>query len=248
MRQICLRIGRRTKRVKALVIGAGTAGKAAISVLYSIGACVSVCDTNLQSLRAIHEKYNGKVETFFSNRYNLTNNLPKIDLVVNCVRWPKHKKEFLITRSMVASMHKGSAIVDISCDEGVIETYHPTTHANPFYTEEGVVHYCVSNIPSLIAGSTSVTNAAGVLPHIRNILNLGVKKACAQNGYLRRSLTAYNGYLTHEETSAIQHKPWVKPEIILELWQNDIAYAPSITSTKSDLFYNEYKNLCSKTK
>lgn len=230
--------------VKALVIGAGTVGKAAISTLYSAGAYVSVCDTNLKSLRGINEKYSGKVGTFLSNKYNITNALPKMDLVINCVRWPKHAKDFLITREMVASMHKGSAIVDISCDEGVIETFRQTTHANPFYIEEGVVHYCVSNIPALIAGSTSVAYAASILPHIRNILNLGVQKACEQNAYLRRSLTTYNGYLTHEETSGIQHKPWVKPEVILNLNKHNLAYAPKATSTTSNLFYKKYENRC----
>lgn len=230
--------------VKALVIGAGTVGKAATDALYSAGAYVSVCDTNLKSLREISEKYSGRIETFLSNRYNIADTLPKIDLVVNCVRWPKQNKEFLITRDMVTSMHKGSAIVDISCDEGVIETYHPTSHANPFYIEEGVVHYCVSNIPALIAGSTSVAYASSILPHIRNILNLGIRTACAQNGYLRRSLTTYKGYLTHEETSGIQNRPWVKPEVILNLDTNSIPYAPKNTTTKSDLFYSEYADVC----
>ncbi len=230
--------------VKALVIGAGVAGKAAISTLCSLGAYVSVCDTSLTSLREISEKYNGRIETLLSNRYNIENILPKVDMVVNCVRWPKHNKEFLITRKMVVSMHKGSVIVDISCDEGVIETFHTTTHADPFYIEEGVVHYCVSNIPALIAGSTSIAYASSVLPQIRNVLNLGVKTACEQNGYLRRSLTTYNGYLTHEETSGIQHKPWVKPEVILNLSGNNLSYAPKATSTRSDLFYREYEELC----
>lgn len=233
--------------VKALVIGAGNAGKAAISTLYAAGAYVSVCDTNLKSLKETSERYHGRIETFLSNKYNIANALPKVDLVINCVRWPKQNKDFLITRKMVASMHKGSAIVDISCDEGVIETFHPTTHADPFYIEEGVVHYCVSNIPALIAGSTSVAYAASVLTHIKNILNLGIKKACAQNGYLRRSLTTYNGYLTHEETSGIQNKPWVKPEVILGIDVVDLAYAPKNTSTTSDLFYKEYENLCKVT-
>ena len=74
--------------------------------------------------------------------------------------------------------------------------------------------------------------------------NLGIKKACAQNGYLRRSLTTYNGYLTHEETSGIQNKPWVKPEVILNLDTKNMSSAPKNTSTTSDLFYKEYKDPC----
>ena len=110
----------------------------------------------------------------------------------------------MIDREMVRSMEKGSVIVDISNDYGAIETFHETTHENPRYIEEGVVHYCVSNIPGAISQSTSIAYAASVLPHFRSIINNGVAQACAKDGFLRRSLTAYKGYLTHEETSAIQ--------------------------------------------
>lgn len=230
--------------INALVLGCGTVGKAAINTLYSMGAYVNVCATNVSHLRTISDNYGNKISTFVSNRYNIEKLLPNIDLVVNCVKWPKDSKNFLITRKMVASMPKGSVIVDISCDEGVIETFHKTTHKDPFYVEEGVVHYCVENIPAIIPRSTSVAYAASILPHIRNIMNLGVKKACEKNCFLRRSLTAYKGYLTHEETSGIQKRPWVLPEVILNLDQNTLDYAPKATSTKSDSFYPEYENKC----
>lgn len=147
----------------------------------------------------------------------------------------------MVTREMVASMKRGSVIVDISNDYGCIETFHETTLEDPTYIEEGVIHYCVSNMPSAIAGATSVSYAAGVLPHLRNILNKGLETACAQDGYLRRSLTCYKGYLTHEETSGIQGRPWVQPEVILGITDRQLDPAPKTTVTVSDNFYPEFK-------
>lgn len=165
-------------------------------------------------------------------------------MVVNCVRWPKDATDYLIDREMVASMHKGSVIVDISNDYGVIETFHETTHEDPMYIEEGVVHYCVGNIPGAIAGSTSVAYAAPVLPHFRKILKYGVAGACVRDGFLRRGLTVFKGYLTHEESSKIQNRPWVKPEVILGIQNEKLDPAPLNTKTRSEMFYPEFEEAC----
>ena len=232
--------------IKAIVLGCGSVGKAAINVLYSMGAHISVGATNVQHLKDISNFYNDKISTFVSDRNTLSKMLPDTDLVVNCVRWPKDNKEFLITRKMVSSMPKGAVISDISCDYGVIETFKPTTHANPYYVDEGVVHYCVCNMPSLIAGSASVSYAATVLPHFLNIMENGIKKACEINPYLRRSLTTFGGYLTHEETSKIQNRPWVPPEVVLGLDTKKLEFAPKLTKSISKNFYSEYKDKCEK--
>lgn len=226
--------------VRALVCGCGIVGKAAIEVLVNIGCQVTVADVNVGVLRDISSKYNGKISTIISNHVNLENILPSTDLVINCVRWPKDAKDYMIDRAMVASMKRGSVIVDISNDYGCIETFHETTHEDPTYIEEGVVHYCVSNIPGAIAGSTSVSYAASVLPHFRNIIKNGVAGACVRDGFLRRSLTAYRGYLTHEETSGIQNRPWVPAEKILGIEDQKLDPAPKPTLTRSDNFYPEF--------
>lgn len=225
--------------VRAVVCGCGIVGKAAIEVLVNIGCQVTVADVNVGVLRDISSKYNGKISTIISNHVNLQNILPSTDLVINCVRWPKNATEYMIDRAMVASMKRGSVIVDISNDYGCIETFHETTHENPTYIEEGVVHYCVSNIPGAIAGSTSVSYAASVLPHFRNIIKNGVAGACVRDGFLRRSLTAYRGYLTHEETSGIQNRPWVPAEKILGIEDQKLDPAPKPTLTRSDNFYDK---------
>ena len=221
----------------ALVLGCGIVGKAAIEVLQSLGAWVTVAATNVGHLRTIASKYDGKINTIVSNRYNIRRILPQVDMVVNCVRWDKSNTQFLIDRSMVASMPKGSVIVDISNDYGVIETFHETTHDNPTYVEEGVVHYCVSNIPSAIANSTSIAIAAAAEPHIRSILNNGIAEACAKDGFLRRSMVTHKGYLTHEETSQIQNRPWIQPEKLLGLEGRKLDYAPKNTVAVSENYY-----------
>ena len=205
-------------------------------MLHALGVWVTVMDVNIGTLRDIGKQFNEEVNTAISNRYNIKKLLPEIDVVYNCVRWPKNATEFMIDREMVRSMEKGSVIVDISNDVGAIETFHETTHAEPRYIEEGVVHYCVSNIPGAISQSTSIAYAASVLPHFRSIMTNGVAEACARDGFLRRSLTAYKGYLTHEETSGIQGRPWVRPEDILGIADRNLDPAPPATSTKSDNF------------
>lgn len=226
--------------IKVLVCGCGVVGMAAVEVLQNMGAWVTVADINVGVLRSVASKYDGKVNTLISNHYNLAKEIALTDLVINAVRWPKNSTTFMIDRDMVRSMRRGSVIVDISNDYGCIETFHETTHEEPIYVEEGVVHYCVSNIPGAIAGSASVSYAAAVLPHFRNIINKGLAQACADDGFLRRSLTAYKGYLTHEEASGIQNRPWVRPETILGIEDKPLDTAPKTTVTVSKNFYPEF--------
>ncbi|MDO4615764.1 MAG: alanine dehydrogenase, partial [Lachnospiraceae bacterium] len=223
--------------MKVLILGGGLVGQAALSVLHALGAWVTVMDINIGTLRSITRQYHEQVNTMLSTQQNIAKLLPETDMVLNCVKWPKDRTDHLITREMVRSMQKGSVIVDISNDVGVIETFHETTHEDPRYIEEGVVHYCVSNIPGAIANSTSVAYAASVLPHFRSILNNGVAEACRRDGFLRRSLTTYCGYLTHEETSALQNRPWVRPEEILGIADAAPDQAPPATITRSTNYY-----------
>ncbi len=223
--------------MRVLILGGGTVGQAALSVLYALGARVTVMDINIGILRTLKRQYQEHIDTMLCTKENIAQLLPDTDMVLNCVKWPKGCNDFLIDRSMLKLMGKGSVIVDISNDDnGAIESFHETTHENPRYIEEGVVHYCVSNIPGAISQSTSIAYAASVLPHFRSIINNGVAQACAKDGFLRRSLTTYKGYLTHEETSAIQGRPWVRPEDILEIADQKLDLAPSTTKSHSDNF------------
>lgn len=213
-----------------IVLGAGIVGKGAIQVLSSLGAQVTVMARSIATMRSCNEIYPANVRTMFSNQSNIKALLPTTDLVVNCVKWPKHREDSLITREMLSLMKKGSVIVDISADiGGAIETYRPTTHENPVYEVDGIIHYGVDNIPGAAAHTTSIAYAASILPHIRSIANKGVREACRNDGFLRRSLTTYKGILTHEETSIIQNREWTTPENILELEFDKIDLAPCAT-------------------
>ena len=225
--------------VNAIVCVAGTVGRAAIDTLWRLGAHVTVSDVREDVLARMEEEYPG-IDVMLSSKEALSEALPSMDLVINSVRWPKDAKDYMISRGMVASMRRGSVICDISNDYGCIETFRETTHEDPIYTEEGVIHYCVNNIPGAIAGSTSVAYAKALLPHFRSILKDGLAEACVKDGYLCRSLTCYDGYLTHEETSGIQGRPWVSPERILGIEGRDLDPAPPATSTRSDNIYPEF--------
>ncbi|GAB2572174.1 alanine dehydrogenase [Gracilibacillus alcaliphilus] len=223
--------------MKVLILGAGLVGRSALQVLHSLGAWCTIMDINYGLLREVGKTYNEKVNTQLSTKENIRKLLPETDMVMNCVKWPKENTDYLIDRDMLHLMEKGSVLVDISNDaNGAIESFRETTHDNPTYVENGVVHYCVSNIPGAIAHSTSLAYAASVLPHIRSILNTGVKEACIHDGFLRRSLTAYKGYLTHEETSAIQDRPWIQPERLLDMEEEKLNPAPPATSITSTNF------------
>lgn len=223
--------------MEVLILGGGTVGQAALSVLYALGARVTVMDINIGLLRTLKRQYSERIDTLLCTKDNIAALLPRTDMVLNCVKWPKGCRDFLITRPMLKLMEKGSVIVDISNDEnGAIESFHETTHDDPRYIEDGVVHFCVSNIPGAISNSTSIAYAASVVSHFRSILNLGLAEACVRDGYLRRALTAFRGYLTHEETSALQGRPWIRPEDILGIAGRALDPAPPATVTRSDNF------------
>ncbi len=227
--------------INALILGGGTVGQGALSVLHALGANVTVMDINVGVLRMLGDRYNQKINTMFCTKEAIDSMLASTDLIINCVRWPKQRKDFLITKEMLRRMEPGSVLVDISNDDpGAIESSHETHHDNPRYTVNGVVHYCVSNIPGAVARSTSVALAAETMPLLLSIMNNGLAEACARDGFLRRSLTAYRGYLTHEETSGIQGLPWVRPEDILGIADKKLDPAPPATTTRSTSFITNY--------
>lgn len=216
-----------------LIIGAGLAGHGALQLAYGLGANITVMDINVKILRDLIAEFPG-INTMISNSANIKALMPNLDLIVNCVKWPKHRKDHLITRDMLSLMKKGSVIVDVSADVGgAIETYRHTTHENPTFVVDGIVHYGVDNIPGAASKTTSIAYAASVIDHFKSIVQNGVKEACRKNGYLRRSMTSYLGILTHEETSAIQGREWVTPEEILGLEEGTYEIAPKATTTVS---------------
>ena len=227
-------------RMNVLILGCGVVGKSALEVLFALGANCTVMDINVGILRTLLSQYKGQINTMLCNKETIASVLPQTDMVLNCVKWPKERKDFLIDKEMLKLMEPGSVLVDISNDDpGAIESSHETHHDDPRYVVNGVVHYCVSNIPGAVANTTSVAYASEMLPMIMSILNDGVEKCCIKDVFYRRSLTTYKGYLTHEETSAMQNKPWIKPEDILGIADKKLDFAPPATVTRSENFYKE---------
>jgi alanine dehydrogenase len=218
---------------RVLILGAGIAGKGATEIISALGAQTYLLDINIQILREAQYSFSKNVTTMISNRTNIQSLLPEIDLVINCVKWPKHRTDHLIYKEDLHLMKKGTVIVDVSADVGgAIETYQHTTHENPTYVVNGVIHYGVDNIPGAAAHSTSIAYAASIFPHILSIANKGIKEACINNGYLRRSMCVYKGQNTHEETSIIQGRDFVSPEEVLGITEESLHMAPHATSTK----------------
>ncbi|MBQ3023117.1 MAG: alanine dehydrogenase [Clostridia bacterium] len=227
-------------RMNVLILGCGVVGRGALEILHALGANCTVMDINVGILRSVLSEYKSTINTMFCNKETIASVLPEIDMVINCVKWPKERKDFLIDKEMLKLMEPGSVLVDISNDDpGAIESSHETHHDDPRYVVNGVVHYCVSNIPGAVANTTSVAYAAEMLPMIMSILNDGVEKCCVKDGFYRRSMTTYKGYLTHEETSAIQNKPWIRPEDVLGIADQKLDFAPPATVTRSTNFYKK---------
>lgn len=202
--------------IQALVIGGGIVGRSATSVLASLGAHVTMMDVNIGVLREAQYLLPKGVDTMFSSQSNIRKVLPHVDLVLNCVKWPKQRTDHLITRDMLKLMRKKSVIVDISADVGgAIETYRPTTYDQPTYVVDDVIHFGVDNIPGAAPHTTSIAYAASVFPHIKSIADHGPEEAARRNAYLRRGLTTYKGIVTHEETSLIQQRERIQAESVL---------------------------------
>jgi len=228
------------RRMNVLILGAGVVGRGALEVLHALGANCTVMDINIALLRTLLSQYKSQINTMLCNKEAIASVLPETDMVLNCVKWDKSRTDFLIDKEMLKLMEPGSVLVDVSNDDpGAIESSHETHHDDPRYVVNGVVHYCVSNIPGAVAHSTSVAYASEMLPMVMSILNDGVAECCAKDGFYRRSLTVYRGYLTHEETSAVQGKPWIRPENILEIADRRLDPAPPASSARSDNFYPE---------
>lgn len=223
--------------IRAIIIGGGYAGKGAVQILHGLGAQITVLDIDLRVLREIEYTYHMAVSTMLCTKEAIAELLPATDLVVNCVRWPKERKDFLIDRNMLSLMEKGSVIVDVADDDpGCIETSHETSHDDPRYIVDGIVHFCVSNIPSAVANTASTAYGAVMLKHFISLLQNGVKEACVRDGYLRRCLVCYKGILTNEETSVVHNVPWMPPERALGIEDRPLDYAPPSTATRSTNF------------
>ncbi len=187
-----------------VILGGGIVGTNAAKIAVGMGAHVTIIDRNLNRLRQLDDIFNGEVVTLASNVWTISENLKTADLVVGAVLIPGASAPRLVKREMIATMKRGAVVVDVAIDQGgCFETSHATTHTEPIYFVDGVLHYCVSNMPAAVHTSTfALTNAT--FPYLLELANFGLEGACERHASLKKGVNTYNGYVTHAGVAASQ--------------------------------------------
>lgn len=186
------------RRAKVTVIGAGIAGTNAIKMAMGLGADVTALDVSSEKLAYLDDLFDNRITTLYSNIENIENSVINSDLVIGSVLIPGAKAPKLVTREMISKMEKGSVVVDIAVDQGgCIETCKPTTHENPTFLVDGVVHYCVANMPGAVAQSSTYALTNVTLKYARLIAKHGIEKACEIDPNLKPGVNTLKGDLVY---------------------------------------------------
>jgi alanine dehydrogenase len=184
------------------IIGGGIAGLNATKMAVGMGARVIVLDINLERLRYLEDIFGSRVTTLMSNSHNIETAATQSDLVIGAVLIPGHKTPTLLTRRMVSQMKQGTVIVDVAVDQGgCTETCHSTTHSQPTYVVDGVIHYCVTNIPGIVARTSTFALANVTLPYVVKIAQSGVEQAIKNDPALAKGVNLYYGKLACPEVA-----------------------------------------------
>lgn len=184
---------------KVLVLGAGVVGVQAAKMAAGLGAQVTVLDVNMNKLRYVNDIMPSHVVTEFSNEYNIRKHLKTTDLVVGGVLITGAKAPKLVTRDMLKTMQPGAVIVDVAVDQGgCIETTRPTTHEDPAYIIDDIVHYCVANMPGAVPYTSTLALTNVTLPYILKLADAGWEKACAHDPLLAKGLNIVNGAIVYD--------------------------------------------------
>jgi alanine dehydrogenase len=187
---------------KVLILGGGVVGTNAAKMAAGMGADVTIMDLSLPRLRYLDDVMPANVNTMMSNEYNIRELLPTHDLIIGGVLIPGTKAPHLITRDMLKLMRPGTVVVDVAVDQGgCIETCKPTTHADPTYIIDDVVHYCVANMPGAVPYTSTLALTNATLPYAIQLANKGWKKACQDNEELRLGLNVINGDVVYKGVS-----------------------------------------------
>ena len=191
-----------------VVIGGGVVGTNAAKMAVGLGARVTVLDTNLERLRQLDDIFRGSVQTLASNIAHIAEAVRHADLLVGGVLIPGASAPKLVTRAMVSEMKKGSVIVDVAIDQGgCVETAHATTHSNPTYEVDGVIHYCVANMPGAVPRTSTIALTNATLPYTRRLAGLGFAKAISDPG-LAEGVNVYNGKITYKGVAESQGREY----------------------------------------
>jgi len=180
-----------------VIVGGGTVGTNAAKMAVGLGARVTIIDMDADRLRYLDDIFFGQIETLMSNPFNIEDSVRKADLLVGAVLIVGAEAPTLVTRAMVSGMKKGSVIVDVAVDQGgCIETTHPTTHSKPTFEVDGVVHYCVANMPGAVPRTSTFALTNVTLPYARRLAGQGLKESVRRDPALKQGVNVYKGNIT----------------------------------------------------
>jgi alanine dehydrogenase len=187
------------KPAKVLILGAGVVGYFAALGCAGMGAEVVISDISVPRLRHLGDVLLANVHTLYSDRVNIEQELPTCDLIIGCALIPGAKTPHLVTHDMLKHIKKGTVMVDVAIDQGgCFETSHPTTHTNPTFEVDGILHYCVANIPGAVPYTSTPALANVTLPYALKIANKGWEVACKEDAGLAEGLNIMNGKIVYK--------------------------------------------------
>lgn len=194
---------------KVVILGGGIVGTNAAKMALGLGAHVTMIDLNLNRLRELDDIFGGHVQTLASNSYNIAKAAQEADLLVGGVLIPGHSAPKLVTAAMVSKMKRGAVIVDVAIDQGgCIETARPTTHSDPSYVVDGVVHYCVTNMPAAVPNTSTLALTNATFPYVLRLANHGADTAIRANSGIAEGVNTYRGTLTYQAVAESQGRHW----------------------------------------
>lgn len=201
---------------RVVVLGGGVVGTNAARMAMGMDAYVTVIDKSLPRLYELDLRFGGQLNTVFSTVDTIETYVLDADLVIGAVLVPGASAPKLVPEAMVKKMRRGSVIVDVAIDQGgCFETSRPTTHAEPVYIAHGVVHYCVTNMPSAVARTSALALNNATLPFVLELAEKGCRLAMAENAYLLRGLNVHRGKITHKAVAKALGRPAVAPESVI---------------------------------
>ncbi len=191
------------------IIGGGIVGTNAAKIALGMGAKVTMVDLNLNRLREIDDIFGGRIYTLASNSYNVARAVQQADLVIGGVLIPGAAAPKIVTREMVSKMKKGAVIVDVAIDQGgCVETARPTTHSDPAYEVNGVVHYCVTNMPAAVPNTSTLALTNATFAYVLRLAQHGAKTAILKDDGIAEGVNTYLGTLTYKAVATSQNKEW----------------------------------------
>ena len=201
---------------RVVIIGGGVVGTNSAKIAVGMGAHVTIIDNNLDRLRELDDIFLSKISTLASSAYMIHDAISQADLIVGAVLVPGAAAPKLVTQKMLKDVPNGAVIVDVAVDQGgCIETTHPTTHSNPTFYVEGVLHYCVANMPGAVPRTSTFALTNATLPYALKLANKGFYDAISSDAGLKEGVNTYNGHCTYEAVASAQGIPFTALDSVI---------------------------------